>query len=156
MVRLAKPLLGLIFAASPQEFTSPYTNAVHCCLNLNLESMKPQLFPESSPTKLVAKLVEILDKQIPDDTESITDVTLDANLAPVVALLTSLQDVSPDQVKTYLKPALLPSETFYPHFTHSNHVLVTVPHPSGKERTSQPASSVSPQMPLHKPSVKQS
>jgi Guanine nucleotide exchange factor synembryn len=156
MSRLAKPLIQLILAASSQEFTSPYRNAVHCCLNLNPESTKPQLFPESSPTKLVAKLIEILDNQIPDDTESVTDGTLNANLSPVVAFLTNLQEVSPDQVKSYLKSALLPSETFYPHFAQSNYVLVTVPHPSGKERTSQPASFVSPPMPSHKPSVKQS
>jgi hypothetical protein len=111
MFRLAKPLIQLIFTASSQEFTSPYTNAVHCCLNLNLESTRPQLFPESSPTKLVAKLIEILDRQIPEDTESITDGTLNANLAPVVALLTNIQEVSADQIKTYLKTALLPSES---------------------------------------------
>jgi hypothetical protein len=155
MFRLAKPLIQLIFATSSQEFKSPYTNVIHCFLNLNLESTKPQLFPESSPTKLVAKLIEILDKQIPEDTESITDGTLDANLAPVVAFLTIIQDVSPDQIKTYLKTALLPSESCYPYFTQANSVLAIEPYPSVTERTSQPASSVSPRMLSPKPSVKQ-
>ena len=142
MFRLAKPLIQLIFAASSQEFESPYTNAVHCCLNLNLESAKSQLFPEPSPTNLVEKLVEILDKQIPGDTESINDRTLDSNLAPVVVFLTNIQGVSPDQVKTYLKTKLLPSESYLPSSTQSNLILETVRRPSVMEKNSQPVSSV--------------
>lgn len=109
--RLSKPLVQLILAASTQEFNSPYTNAIHCCLNLNLEPVKSQLFPDDSPTQVVQQLVEILDKQIPGDTESIHDSSLDENLSPVVILLNNIQEVAPDQVKTYLKTTLMPSES---------------------------------------------
>jgi hypothetical protein len=60
---------------------------------------------------LVRKLIEILDKQIPEDTESIHDSILDENLSPVVTFLINLHEVFPDQVKSYLKTALLPSES---------------------------------------------
>ena len=73
--------------------------------------MPSQLFPEQSPTKVVQQLVEILDKQIPEDTESINDATMDENLSPVVTFLNSIQEVSPDGIKAYLKASLLPSET---------------------------------------------
>ena len=109
--RLANPLIQLILAAPPQDFRSPYTNVVHCCLNLNLEPIQSQLFPEHSPTEVVRQLVEILDKQIPEDTESINDPTLNENLSPVVTFLSNVHEVSPDGVTTYLKTSLLPAET---------------------------------------------
>jgi Guanine nucleotide exchange factor synembryn len=110
-VRLAKPLIQFILATSPEEFSSPYTNVIHCCLNLNLEPSKSQLFPEDSSADLIQKLVGILDKQIPEDTESIHDSVLDENLSPVVTFVNNLHEIFPDQLKSYLKTTVLPSES---------------------------------------------
>ena len=98
-----------------REFQSPLTNIIHCFLNLPLESSST-FFPKGSPQKIVGHVIDILNRTVPQDTESISDTSLDENLSPVISLLSNIHQVAPDPVKEYIKQNILPTETYPPTF----------------------------------------
>lgn len=93
-----------------REFQSPLTNVIHCFLNLPLGSSKSDLFPNGTPTKVVKNIIEILNRTVPEDTDAVSDTSLDESLSPVVTLLSNIYEVAPDQVKEFIKEQLLPTE----------------------------------------------
>jgi hypothetical protein len=93
-----------------REFQSPLTNVIHCFLNLPLGSSQSDFFPNGTPTKVVNHIIEILNRTVPEDTDAVSDTSLDENLSPVISLLSNLYEVAPDQVKEFLKEQLLPKE----------------------------------------------
>lgn len=84
---------------------------IHCLLNLPVASSESILFPPNSPAEVVEHIIDIIDKSVPQDTESIMDTYLDENLSPVFALLSNIYEVAPDSVKDTMKERLLPAET---------------------------------------------
>lgn len=98
-----------------RDLRPPLTNIVHCLLNLPLGFAKSELFPNSALTKVVQHIIDTLNRSVPQDTESIGDVSLDENLSPVISLLSSIYDVAPDTVKDTMKQNLLPTEKFTRH-----------------------------------------
>ena len=93
-----------------REFQSPLTNVIHCFLNLPLSSSQSDFFPNGTPTKVVNHIIEILNRTVPEDTDAVSDTSLDENLSPVIGLLSNIYEVAPDQVKEFLKEQLLPKE----------------------------------------------
>lgn len=73
-------------------------------------SSETALFPSDSPAKIVQHVIDALDGELPQDSESVSDADLDKNLSPVFALLSSFYEAAPDTVKGALKERILPSE----------------------------------------------
>ena len=112
-IRLTAPLIELLTSTCFNKFESPLTNVVHNLLNLPLSQSKPLLFPQDSETKVMGRIIEIIDYTIPEDTDSISDSTIDENLSPVFALLNSILEIpAPDQIKEFMKSHLLPTERY--------------------------------------------
>jgi hypothetical protein len=112
-ISLASQLIQLLVSFRATGFQPPLTNIVHCLLNLPLANSQLDLFPNSSSTKVVRQIIDLLDRSIPQDTESVSDNSLDENLSPIIGLLSSIREVAPESVKTYMKQRLLPSETYF-------------------------------------------
>ena len=119
-VRLVSELVQLLLSARFKgvQFEPPLTNVVHCLLNLPLANSESDLFPNSGPTKVVERLINILDRSVPQDTDAISDKTLDEHLSPVVGLLNQILEVSPVSVKRYMKESILPSEAYTYYLTY--------------------------------------
>jgi len=97
-----------------KEAQSPLTNVVHGLLNLPLAHSKSDLFPSSSENRVVQRIIDIIDRTIPEDTEAISNTSLDEDLSPFFALLSNVYDVAPSSVKDLMKQELLPPEEFHP------------------------------------------
>ena len=110
--RLIAQLVQLLFATGQKIFKSPLTNVVHCLITLPLDGSQSDLFPKDSPTKVVQHVIDTLDRSVPEDTESVSDTTLDENLSPVISLLSSIYQVAPDPVQASMKRSLLPTEEY--------------------------------------------
>jgi len=90
---------------------------VHCLITLPLEGAHSDLFPKESPTKVVQHIIDTLDRSVPQDTESVSDTTLDESLSPVISLLSSIYQVAldpADPVKTFMRQSLLPTDELIP------------------------------------------
>lgn|SRR2546428_639389 len=95
-----------------REFQSPLTNVIHCFLNLPLGGSQSDFFPNGTPAKVVKHIIEILNRTVPEDTDAVSDTSLDENLSPVIILLSNIHEVAPDQVKEFMKEQLLPTERY--------------------------------------------
>ena len=95
--------------SSAKPLDPPFGPLVNSLLNLDLtdEKSKAALYPESEPTKVTSRLVELLDGGI----RSYKGSELESLVTPVVSLLAKLYQKAPEPVKTHLKTALLPSTT---------------------------------------------
>jgi hypothetical protein len=93
-----------------KEAQPPLTNVVHGLLNLPLAQSKSHLFPDNSESKVVQRIIDIIEKTIPEDTESISNTSLDEDLSPFFALLSNIYDVAPLSVKDLMKQEILPPE----------------------------------------------
>ena len=109
---MAAPLIELLNSKQFSKFESPLTNIIHNLLNLPLSQSKALLFPEPEPSTIVDQIITLIDNTIPQDTESIENSSLDENLSPVFALLCTITDISPAQVKQSMKTRLLPAERY--------------------------------------------
>src|SRR5271154_7151017 len=109
---LTNQLVQLLLVSPVKQFESPLTNIVHCLLNLPLESSQSTLFPNGTPTKVTQFIIDTLNRSIPQDTDSISDSSIDENLSPVISLLYNLYEVAPDPVKESMKEQLLPSDSY--------------------------------------------
>jgi hypothetical protein len=112
--RLVSPLVELFLCYPAKEFRPPLTNVIHGLLNLPLLHSQSTLFPNESPMRVVQHIVDTLNRTIPQDTECISDTSLDENLSPVFALLSNIYDVAPTTVKPSMKEQLLPTEAYIP------------------------------------------
>ena len=92
-------------------FKSPLTNIVHNLLNLPLSLSNEVIFPADNNKEVVERVITVIDNTIPIDTEIISDSLLDENLSPVFALLCTIHNIAPEEVKEFMKAQLLPSET---------------------------------------------
>jgi hypothetical protein len=111
--RLVGPLIQLLLSYLVKEFRLPLTNIVHALLNLPLPPSQSDLFPCDSPTRVVQYITDTIDRTIPQDTDTIDDTSIDENLSPVFALLSSIYETAPTTVKTFMKEQLLPTETYF-------------------------------------------
>ena len=110
--RLVSELAQLLLSPNFKGYQPPLTNVVHCLLNLPLANSESDLFPSSEPAKIVQRLVDILDRSVPQDTDAIQDKTLDEHLSPVVGLLNNILEVALESAKEFMKESILPSETY--------------------------------------------
>ena len=140
--RLIAQLVQLLFATGQKEFKSPLTNVVHCLITLPFDSSQSDLFPKDSPTKVVQHVINTLDRSLPEDTESISDTSLDENLSPVISLLSSFYQVAPDSVQASMKQSLLPTEEYVLKYSGAE-LLVIESSQSDKPKVYKVVSSVS-------------
>jgi len=87
----------------------PLTNVVHGLLNLSLPLSQSHLFPCDSPTRVVQYIIDIIDRTF-HKTQRLYDTSIDENLSPVFALLSSIYDTAPSTFKFFMKERLLPTE----------------------------------------------
>ena len=120
--RLITPLIQLLFSTGETEFKSPLTNVVHCLITLPLDGSQSDLFPKTSATKVVQHIIDTLDRSVPQDTESVSDTTLDETLAPVISLLSSLYEIASEPLKSFMRHNLLPTDEYalFANITDSN------------------------------------
>lgn len=95
-----------------KEAQPPLTNVVHGLLNLPLAHSQSVLFPSDYPTKIVQRIIDIVDRTIPEDTEGISNTSLDEDLSPFFALLSSIYEVAPSPVRDLMLQELLPTEEY--------------------------------------------
>ncbi|ROT43630.1 hypothetical protein SODALDRAFT_348308 [Sodiomyces alkalinus F11] len=88
----------------------PFSSLVNPLLNLNLqaEEVRPSLFPKEKPTRVVERLVRLLELSL--ETKAYSETDLEQNLPPLIGVLQALHSAANDEVKNYLRTRLLPPE----------------------------------------------
>ncbi|KAF8856099.1 hypothetical protein BDZ45DRAFT_675764 [Acephala macrosclerotiorum] len=94
--------------SSSKPLDPPIGPLVNSLLNIDLENKdnKATLFPKATPTLLVDRLIEILDKSI----RAYQDEELESNVSPLLTLLRKVYEIAPTEVQVHTQKALLPSE----------------------------------------------
>jgi len=95
-----------IMASKPLE--APTNSLVNALLNLNLAGREnvERMFPKVAPNVNLDRLLDILDKA----TKIYVDDELEGMVSPLLALLRKLYEIAPEEIKSYMKGQLLPSD----------------------------------------------
>lgn len=94
----------------PFPLQPPITFVINALINMDLSASKDDAFPPSDPLCNVRRLVEILDKSIDANLGFPASTSWDENGAPLITLLRRIVQTPEEEVKSYLKKQLLPSE----------------------------------------------
>lgn len=85
----------------------PFGALVNALLNLNLKAdkIRSSLYPRSEPTKVSARLVELLGHAF----QAYKDSELETTVTPLVSLVGKFYEKAPDAVRQHLRDSLLPT-----------------------------------------------
>lgn len=86
---------------------------INALLSLDLSPCLDSIFPVSKTAQNVERLIEILDKATQEQYTKLDvkeETSFDENGSPLISLLRKIREIAPDEVKSYMKTMLLPSE----------------------------------------------
>ncbi|KAK1961376.1 guanine nucleotide exchange factor synembryn [Colletotrichum sublineola] len=93
---------------SDKPLNPPFNALVNALLDLKLEDkdIQASIYPEAEPNMLAERLIEILDPAL----KTYPDNELEQLVTPLVGVLRRVYDGAPEEVKKYVREALLPTE----------------------------------------------